>query len=80
MAQAGVDISQFRSKTVEKVRQVEFDYIVTVCDNASDKCPVFPGAGKVIHQGFDDPPRLAAIAATDARRSCAMTAAGNSSA
>ena len=38
---------------------VEFDYVVTVCDHAHENCPVFPGKAKVVHVGFDDPPRLA---------------------
>ena len=65
MAQAGVDISLFRSKTIDKLGGVEFDYVVTVCDKANESCPIFPGNARMIHQGFDDPPRLAATAATD---------------
>jgi len=38
---------------------VPFDYVVTVCDHASEHCPLFPGKAKVVHRGFDDPPRLA---------------------
>ncbi len=59
MAEAGVDISGHRSKHVDEVRDIPFDYVVTVCDDAHESCPLFPGRTKVIHVGFDDPPRLA---------------------
>ena len=59
MAEAGVDISGQRSKHVDEVKDVSFDYVVTVCDNANESCPLFPGRTKVVHVGFDDPPRLA---------------------
>lgn len=59
MAEAGVDISRNRSKHVDQLNGVRFDYVVTVCDNASESCPVFPGHAKVLHVPFDDPPRLA---------------------
>jgi len=59
MAEAGVDISGHRSKHLDEVRGIPFDYVVTVCDNAHESCPLFPGRTKVIHVGFDDPPRLA---------------------
>jgi arsenate reductase (thioredoxin) len=59
MAEAGVDISKQWSKHVDELRGVVFDYVVTVCDQARESCPVFPVAAKKIHVGFDDPPRLA---------------------
>jgi arsenate reductase (thioredoxin) len=59
MLEAGVDISKHQSKTVNDVRKVEFDYVVTVCADADRNCPVFPGKAIKIHKGFDDPPRLA---------------------
>ena len=65
MAEAGVDISGQRSKHVEELKDIGFDYVVTVCDNAHEHCPLFPGRTKVIHVGFDDPPRLAAQAKTE---------------
>ncbi len=65
MAEAGVDISGQRSKHVDELRDVSFDYVVTVCDHAHESCPVFPGRTKVVHAGFDDPPRLARDAATE---------------
>jgi arsenate reductase len=68
MAEAGVDISGQRSKLVAELRGVDFDYVVTVCDNAHQSCPLFPGKAKIIHVGFDDPPRLAAGAKTEDAR------------
>jgi len=68
MAEAGVDISAQRCKHVDELRGVDFDYVVTVCDNARESCPLFPGKAKVVHVGFDDPPRLAAGAATEDER------------
>ncbi len=65
MAEAGVDISGHRSKHVRELKDVPFDYVVTVCGHASEHCPVFPGKVKVIHIGFDDPPKLAAEARTE---------------
>jgi arsenate reductase len=59
MAEAGVDISGQRSKHVDELKDVPFDYVVTVCDHANETCPLFPGKTKVVHVGFDDPPRLA---------------------
>ncbi|MEN6576347.1 MAG: arsenate reductase ArsC [Phycisphaerales bacterium] len=59
MAEAGVDISGHRSKHLDEVRDIPFDYVITVCDNAHESCPLFPGKTKIIHVGFDDPPRLA---------------------
>jgi len=65
MAEAGVDITGQRSKHVNELLEVPFDYVVTVCDHASETCPVFPGRVKRIHVGFDDPPKLAKTAATE---------------
>jgi arsenite-transporting ATPase len=59
MAEAGVDISAHRSKRVEELADVAFDVVVTVCGHAHETCPTFFGAPKVVHVGFDDPPRLA---------------------
>ena len=66
MAEAGVDISRQRSKHVDELHDVAFDYVVTVCDKAHESCPLFPGKTKVVHVGFDDPPRLAQAAKTEA--------------
>ena len=59
MAEAGIDISGAKSQNVREFLDVEFDYVITVCDNARETCPFFPGTGKVVHVGFDDPPSLA---------------------
>jgi arsenate reductase len=62
MKEAGVDISGRRSKHVDELRDVAFDFVVTVCDDAHENCPLFPGKTRVVHVGFDDPPRLAKTA------------------
>ncbi|MHB8863113.1 MAG: arsenate reductase ArsC [Pirellulaceae bacterium] len=59
MAEAGVDISGHWSKHLDELRSIEFDHVITVCGNAHESCPVFPGKTRVTHVGFDDPPRLA---------------------
>ena len=66
MAEAGVDISGHRSQTLDDLEGVDIDVVVTVCDNARESCPVFPGAARLYHRRFDDPPRLAEGAATEA--------------
>ena len=65
MAEAGVDISAHRSKSVSDLPAIPFDYVVTVCNHADETCPVFPGKVKRLHVGFDDPPRLAKDAKTE---------------
>ena len=62
MQEAGVDISGHRSRHVDDVLPMPFDYVVTVCGHADATCPAFPGGAKVMHRGFDDPPQLAADA------------------
>lgn len=59
MAEAGVDITGQRSKHVDELKGIEFDYVVTVCGHANETCPVFPGKTRVVHVGFEDPPKLA---------------------
>ena len=56
MREIGIDISGQRSKSVDQFIGQDFDYIVTVCDNARETCPVFPGKAARIHQAFEDPP------------------------
>lgn len=66
MAEAGVDISGHFSKTVDAVSDVSFDFVVTVCGHAGETCPMWlRNKARVIHVGFDDPPRLAAGARTE---------------
>ena len=59
MEEAGVDISGQESQHVDDLMDVDFDYVVTVCDYARESCPVFPGHAQVVHARFDDPPALA---------------------
>lgn len=59
MREVGVDISKHESKVVDALADVDFDVVFTVCGHADETCPVFPGRTKVIHVGFDDPPKLA---------------------
>lgn len=65
MAEIGIDISGHRSKSVDDFIGQNFDYVVTVCDNARDACPVFPGAVSRLHWSFEDP---AAAQGTEAER------------
>ncbi len=55
MAEAGVDISTHKSQHVDEFSQIDFDYVVTLCDNAAENCPVFSGKAKIVHKPFDDP-------------------------
>ena len=55
MREIGIDISSHRSKSVDEFSNEQFDYVITVCDNANEQCPVFPGNAKRIHWSFDDP-------------------------
>ena len=66
MAEIGIDIAGHVSKTVDTLGEQPFDCVVTVCDRARESCPVFPGAARVLHRGFDDPPRLAREAVDNA--------------
>jgi arsenate reductase len=65
MAETGVDISNHRSTHVDEFKGASFDVVITVCDNARESCPVFPGNTRMIHKGFDDPPALARDAKTE---------------
>ena len=58
MKELGIDISGHRSKHVDEFDGQKFDYVITVCDNAKESCPVFFGAAKRLHQSFDDPAAL----------------------
>ena len=70
MAEVGVDISNHSSKHLDELRDVDFDFVVTVCGHAHESCPVFPDKTKVVHVGFDDPPRLAKNAKTEEEALC----------
>ncbi len=59
MAEAGVNISGHSSKLVTDLPNLQFDLVITVCGHADENCPYFPGPTKVLHHGFDDPPKLA---------------------
>jgi arsenate reductase (thioredoxin) len=59
MAEAGIDISGQKSKDIDAIGTMEFAYVVTLCDNAKESCPFFPARTRLMHRGFDDPPRLA---------------------
>jgi arsenate reductase len=55
MEEIGVDISAHRSKHVDEFAGQQFDYVLTVCDNANESCPVLPGQGERLHRSFEDP-------------------------
>lgn len=65
MAEAGVDISSQKSRHIDELRDVEIDYVVTVCDHAAEACPVFPAKIRILHHAFEDPPKLANEAGTE---------------
>ena len=65
MKELGIDISHHRSKGVSELEGQPFDYVLTVCDNAKESCPVFPGASRVFHSSFEDP---AAVQGSEAHR------------
>ncbi len=65
MAEAGVNISGGKSKHVDELKEIPFDFVVTVCDSANEACPAFPGQTRRVHVGFDDPPKLAKDAKTE---------------
>lgn len=55
MSEIGIDISSQHSKSVDEFTNQQFDYVITVCDNANEQCPVFPGPTTRIHWSFQDP-------------------------
>lgn len=66
MAEAGVDITSQHSKTVDAVKHIPFDVVITVCGHAHETCPTWLGhRARVVHVGFDDPPKLARSAKTE---------------
>jgi arsenate reductase len=62
MAEIGIDISHHRSKSVEEFAGLDLDFVITVCSNAKESCPIFPGDTRRLHWPFDDP---AAVEGTD---------------
>jgi arsenate reductase len=58
MAEAGVDISGHRSKHLDELCGIDFDYVITLCDNAKELCPAYHGKTKLIHKPFSDPSML----------------------
>ncbi len=69
LAEVGIDIAGARSKSVQEFLGQPFDYVITVCDQARESCPVFPGVHESLHWGFDDP---AAATGTEAQRLAAF--------
>ena len=65
MAEIGINLTTHRSKVVDGFRDQSFDYVITVCDNANESCPIYPGHGNRIHRSFDDP---AAVVGSEAER------------
>ncbi len=65
MAEVDVDISGHTSKHIDALGEVPLDVVVTVCGRADERCPALPGKARRVHVGFDDPPHLAANAATE---------------
>lgn len=55
MAEAGIDISGHTSNNVAEYAGIDFDYVITVCDNAKERCPVFPARAEKFHENFPDP-------------------------
>ena len=66
MREAGVDISRQRSTRIDELGTQSFDYVVTVCDQANESCPVFPADTTIVHVSFDDAPALVPETATEA--------------
>lgn len=65
MGEVGIDISSYTSKVVNDLEVNQFDFVVTVCDNANENCPLYPAKTRRVHKAFDDPPHLAADAKTE---------------
>ncbi|GAB6192591.1 arsenate reductase ArsC [Desulfocastanea catecholica] len=59
MAEVGIDISRHTSKHIDTLKDMTFDAVITVCDNARETCPFWPGGQKKLHVGFTDPPAMA---------------------
>jgi arsenate reductase len=70
MAEKNINISNHSSQLISELDEKNFDYVITVCSNAHESCPVFSGKAKIIHKGFDDPPRLAKKLGKEAGLQC----------
>ncbi len=55
MKEDGIDISQHTSNNIDEYRDINFDYVITVCDNAKERCPIFPSTARQFHYNFPDP-------------------------
>ena len=66
MQEIGIDISGHHSKTVDEIGDIQLDLVIAVCGHADETCPAFPGHVRRVFHGFDDPPKLAADAASEA--------------
>ena len=55
MKEDGIDISHHTSNNIEEYRNIDFDFVITVCDNAKERCPLFPGTAQKFHHNFPDP-------------------------
>jgi arsenate reductase len=69
MDEVGIDLRDHSSKTLERFLEDKWDYVITVCANANERCPLFPGAAVRVHWSFDDP---SAVTGTDAERLAAF--------
>lgn len=69
MSELGIDLSGHRSKSVDEFAGQEFDYVITVCDNAAEACPVFPGKTQRLHWPFEDP---AGVTGSESERQAAF--------
>ena len=65
MAEAGVDITGQKSENINDLLDIPFNVVITVCGHAHENCPIFPANARVVHVGFDDPPKLSPPDATD---------------
>ena len=59
MAEKNIDISKNKSKNIDEYKNINFDYIITLCGHAHETCPAVFSKSKIIHKGFDDPPQMA---------------------
>jgi len=65
MEEAGINMDGYWSKHIDDLKELAFDVVITVCDEAREHCPFFPGVHRTLHQGFEDPPVLARDAKTE---------------